>query len=194
MTTPNPYKAALDAFTEREIADMAQAISSNGFQYEKNKERIRTALQRSANGKAGSDEWMAGYKQAKDTIFRRNQSGCCCKWADDEETIVSMCAAHVGAFEERQKAANGREGVTAHWQEIDKPWPGTNTRAYNGQAVDVLLNGNARIPDVYFDYYSKEFLTCGTDVPVVLEGDPVNKITHWMPHVHPVDGLRIIKE
>lgn len=33
-----------EAFTEREIADMAQAISDNGFQYEKNKERIKLNL------------------------------------------------------------------------------------------------------------------------------------------------------
>lgn len=84
--------------------------------------------------------------------------------------------------------------LTVKWQEIDKLWPGTNTRAYNGQAVDILLNGNARIPDVYFDFYSKEFLTGGTDVPVVLPQDPFNKVTHWMPIVHPVDGLRIVRD
>lgn len=71
------------------------------------------------------------------------------------------------------------------WRPISEPWPGTNTRAYNGQAVDVLLNGTARIPDVYFDFETKEFLTCGTDVPVILQGDPFNKITHWMPIVEP---------
>jgi hypothetical protein len=33
-----------EAFTEKQIADMAQAISDNGYQYEKNKSRLKAAL------------------------------------------------------------------------------------------------------------------------------------------------------
>lgn len=60
-------------------------------------------------------------------------------------------------------------------------WKDISTAKCDGSAVDLLLNGNARIPECYFDYYTKEWLTCGTDVPVILQGDPFNKITHWMP-------------
>lgn len=60
-------------------------------------------------------------------------------------------------------------------------WRDISTSKCDGGAVDLLLNGNARIPECYFDYYTKEWLTCGTDVPVIWHGDPVNKITHWMP-------------
>lgn len=43
--------------------------------------------------KPPSREWMKGYDKAKDTIYRRNKSGCCCKM-DDEDKIVSVCNAH----------------------------------------------------------------------------------------------------
>lgn len=38
--------------------------------------------------------WSDGYKAAQNTIMRRNSSGCCCKWTEDEKEIVSMCEAH----------------------------------------------------------------------------------------------------
>lgn len=62
----------------------------------------------------------------------------------------------------------------------DEGWRDISTAKCDGGPVDILLNGNARIPDCYFDYYTKEWLMCGTDVPVVGQYDPVNKITHWM--------------
>lgn len=61
------------------------------------------------------------------------------------------------------------------WKSMD------DIRAYDGQEIDILLNGNARIPNVYFDDDLQQFLTAGTDVPVIIDGDPINEITHWMP-------------
>ena len=69
--------------------------------------------------------------------------------------------------------------AAGEWLPLDQPIG--DRRAHDGGPIDILLNANdrARIPDVYFCFYSKQYLTGGTDVPVILEGDPFNKITHW---------------
>lgn len=75
-------------------------------------------------------------------------------------------------------ATSSTRSEVPEWLPMDKFFAGNSP--YYGGSVDLLLNGNARIPDCYFCYESKEFLMCGTDVPVVLDGDPINKITHWV--------------
>lgn len=62
------------------------------------------------------------------------------------------------------------------WIPIDK-FP------HNDSCVDLLLNGNARVPDCYFDCYTKEWLMAGTYVPVLRRDDPMNTITHGMKHL-----------
>ena len=72
-----------------------------------------------------------------------------------------------------------KSDAAGEWLPLDQPIG--DRRAHDGGPIDILLNANdrARIPDVYFCFYSKQYLTGGTDVPVILEGDPFNKITHW---------------
>ena len=39
--------------------------------------------------------WQAG----KDSALRKNRSGCCCKFDEDDMEVVALCAAHVEVFE-----------------------------------------------------------------------------------------------
>lgn len=88
---------------------------------------------------------------------------------------MNILSSHISRLE--AEAARLRYEVP-EWLPMDKFFAGNSP--YYGGSVDLLLNGNVRIPDCYFCYESKEFLMCGTDVPVVLDGDPINKITHWV--------------
>lgn len=40
-------------------------------------------------------EW---YQKGQESVRRKNESGCCCTIADDGETIISMCEAHLQHF------------------------------------------------------------------------------------------------
>lgn len=62
-------------------------------------------------------------------------------------------------------------------------WQPIENFPHDGSCVDLLLNGNARVPDCYFCYYTKEWLMAGTDVPVLRRDDPINKITHAVRHL-----------
>lgn len=54
--------------------------------------RLRTALEE----KDKTPDFARGFNAGKDATLRRNPSGCCCKFTEfeDEEDIVSLCAAH----------------------------------------------------------------------------------------------------
>ena len=43
--------------------------------------------------------WAEGFRKGLEAMQRKNPSGCCCKFAEDGETILSLCKAHSLYFE-----------------------------------------------------------------------------------------------
>lgn len=44
--------------------------------------------------KAWNASFAKGFEAGKNSILRKNKSGCCCKFAEDGETILELCDAH----------------------------------------------------------------------------------------------------
>jgi hypothetical protein len=50
------------------------------------------------------------YEKGRESVLRKNKSGCCCLFNEDDE-IVSLCAAHKEYFEEHKYKAVEHHGM-----------------------------------------------------------------------------------
>ena len=53
-------------------------------------------------------DFQRGYELGRDSAMRKNKSGCCCKFDEDDE-IVELCFAHKIYFENILKGKNINE-------------------------------------------------------------------------------------
>jgi hypothetical protein len=58
-----------------------------------------------------------GFRMALDAIYRKNPSGCCCKF-DENDEIVELCAAHKAYFDKRRTMTE----KPCVWKEEEECW------------------------------------------------------------------------
>ena len=51
--------------------------------------------------------WAEGFRKGLEAMQCNNPSGCCCKFAEDGETILSLCKAHRAYFERLKNKRRG---------------------------------------------------------------------------------------
>ena len=101
-------------------------------------------------------------------------------WADEQPDYMEDKRSYVDRI---QDAANEAAKCFDQWQPIE-------TAPKDGTKIDILLNGKSRIPDVYWGEYGGYALVIhtwldGLSNPVIVRGDFINEMTHWMPIAQP---------
>lgn len=138
-----------EAFTEKEIADMAQAISDNGYQYEQNKERIRASIATqpptdAQRMEAFSEKEIADMAQAiSDNGFQYEANKSRIKAALQSpavpmEVVDILSAIHGGGISEKLEFQSGRVRIE------HKKWTRTDMQKQAGKALAILQSAPER--------------------------------------------------
>ncbi len=104
---------------EKDILEILQASEENGVimndmyncviadlleLFFKHQEEIREYAKNIMLLKSKSNvENATWFKKGQNSIRRKNKSGCCCMFSDDDTEITSLCGAHEDYYEEKIK-------------------------------------------------------------------------------------------